>query len=295
MNVSSSLNQSPSHANQMSSNPQSQSVSWSQSTYQTRQSSITMKTAEGDVVTISGYAAAGNQVEQTGWRGANQAGLSFSEVSMQNNSLQMTVNGDLSEEELQDIKNLLNDLQQISSSFFAGDSAKAMQDALAIGDMGSISELEASFQHTAYASVQYAGQHPLSGSLDGQLRKMQEELDHLTSRQRVPFDQLLQAQWGQIEDFLSSQNDDEAQTQSPTAPEPPADTSLESFMTALKNRIDETITSHPRLSPYTLPVARQALQNAQPAEHSSQQRHGHGAAMLNRSIMKGLSNWLLSA
>ena len=70
------------------------------------------------------------------------------------------------------------------------------------------------------------------------------------------------------------------------------DSSLESFMAAMKDRIEETATKHPRLSPYTLPVARKALHRAQHAGHFD---HEHdGARMLNRSIMKELKNWQFS-
>lgn len=304
MNVSSAHNPSCSHSAHTSNGTPSQSLYVSQTGYQTQQTSISMKTAEGDVVTISGFAAAGSQVEQSAWRKAMETGYSFTEAAMQSTSLQMTVQGDLNAEELQDINNLLGDLQQISSTFFAGDSAQAMQDALAIGDMGSIQELQASFEYTAFASSQYAYQHPLPAKFDDQFQKMQEELASQSTSLETPLDQMLQAQWAQIEDFLNQQDEENqpqpappnAQTAQTTQAAPSADSSLETFMAAMKDRIDATIAKHPRLSPFALPVARKALHarhGAKPSEHSGHDKHGAG--LLHRSILNGLKSWQLSA
>lgn len=289
-------------------NAQIQSSSQSQSSYQTSQSSITMKTAEGDVVTISGFTAAGSLTEQNEWQKAMQAGASFTEANLLSSSLQMSVKGDLNDQELQDINNLLNDLHQISSTFFAGDSAQAMQQALAIGDMGSVTDLQANFQYTAVSSSQYAYHHPIPASFSDQLQQMQQDLSSLSSQTGTSFDQLLQAQWDQINTFFNQQSEqaqsqppqptpgdqETAPTASPSQDSPSsADTSLAGLVDAMKNRIDATIAKHPRLSPHTLPVARKALQMAQTAGHTD--NGNHYGQMLNGSIMHQLKNWLFAA
>jgi len=305
MKVSSTSIPATSLLTQSAGNSAAQSLYQSQSAYQAQQSSITMKTAEGDVVTISGFTAAGSQSLQSAWSKAHEAGTSFTEAAIQNSSLQISVKGDLNEQELQDINSLLDDLQQLSTSFFSGDNAQAMQQALAIGDMGSVTQLQASFQYNARFSGQYAYQHPLPASFGDRLQNLQQDLASLPNRLQEPLDQLLQAQWAQIDTFLNQQQVDKGQLQTSQAAPPengqqpppsqslaPSDTSLASFLDAMKKRITTTIANHPRLSPHTLPLARKALQHAHAAHTDN--RHHYGS-MLHGPIMRQLKSWLLAA
>lgn len=307
MNISSATQSSTSISPQSGANSQVQSVYQSQAAYQTRQSSITMKTAEGDVVSISGFAATGSLTELDGWHKGRAGGASFTEATMQSSSLQISVKGDLNEQELQDINNLLDDLQQLSSTFFSGDTAQAMQQALTLGDMGSITQLQASFQYNAGFAGQYANyHHPVPTSFSDQVQSLQQDLTGLADQLGEPLDQLLQAQWDQIEAFLNQQKGDNGQVlpQQPAADEEgqaqpsaqtadPPDIRLASYLDAMKKRIETTIADHPRLSPHTLPVARKALQQAQAAGHTDNGHH-YGK-MLHGPIMHHLKNWLLAA
>jgi len=116
---------------------------------------ITMVTAEGDRVTLSSNSQ--HSVDYTTYDGLVRANggatrLQWKELSLSSGSeLSVTVEGDLSAEELKDIEKALKSVEKIARDFLAGDVDRAMATALNPENWESLSSLEAnlSFEQVA--------------------------------------------------------------------------------------------------------------------------------------------------
>jgi hypothetical protein len=127
-------------------------------TAQKQDKDITLITAEGDKVTISSesfYHSTSvtydrliyGKVASTSIQGENYR-------FEKDQNLSIAVEGDLSKEELEGIKKLLNDLDKVMRDFLAGDIDKATASALKIGTPESISCFEASLQYERSLSME---------------------------------------------------------------------------------------------------------------------------------------------
>ena len=127
-------------------------------TAQKQDKDITLITAEGDKVTISSdssYQSTTMTYDRLMYgKGAYTRirGENYNFEKDQN--LSISVEGDLSKEELEDIKKLLNDIDKVMGDFLSGDMGKAMASALKIGGLESISSFEASLQYERSVSVE---------------------------------------------------------------------------------------------------------------------------------------------
>jgi len=112
-------------------NPQPASVNISQAQYVSMTSNAEYKftTAEGDEVSIS-FADAFESQSASGYQ-QNSNGESFASSSSQSRqvSFSMSVNGDLNEQEQEAINAMMEDLQDLSKTFFGGDLDKAFEQA----------------------------------------------------------------------------------------------------------------------------------------------------------------------
>ena len=269
---------------------QMQVSSFAEASYQARQSSITMKTEEGDVITISSAAAAGINMNYVDWQSTNSSGTNFTASLSQEKSLQISVQGDLNEEELADMKKLMQELHKVSTAFFAGNMEESVQHALAIGDMGSIRELEASFQYSSQIATSYTSRyHPLPESSINDLQHLQDAVtEGLGPTQLQDFGDLLQAQWRQLQDFLEQQDNGTPDI----APASPEEMNLAGLLQKMQDLIGETIGKHPRLSPLAVPVTDKALQSAA-ADHR-QAHHDRVANHDRRFILGHLRDWIIA-
>jgi len=255
--------------------------------YQTKQSSITIKTAEGDVITISSAAAAGVDLNLDQSRSTDSSSISFTASLLQQSSLQISVQGDLNDEELADMKKLLHDLHKVSTTFYAGNMDASLKHAMAIGDLGSISELWASFQYTSYAAASYTGTyHPVPEGLTTGLLQQDPAAGDTIPGFSTNAGDLLQAQWQQLQNYL--QEDDGADVQQ-AAPQPEI-ISLTDLLQSMQQLLDNVISKYPRLSPLAVPLAGKALEDAA----AEQQIPDAVTANSHQAILLQLQDWLLS-
>ncbi|NOR11457.1 MAG: hypothetical protein GQ541_08215, partial [Desulfovibrionaceae bacterium] len=96
------------------------SESFQQTAEKQRDSHISITTDEGDVVTISSSYAMAMAYSSSEEFSPGMWNQSFTAMSLESSTFSMTIEGDLNEEELQDIKHLLQDLKKIAKAFFHG-------------------------------------------------------------------------------------------------------------------------------------------------------------------------------
>jgi len=211
---------------------------------------------------------------------------------MEENSFSFSVKGDLNEEELNDLAALYDDLALIADDFYSGDLAGAMEGAMGIGDMGSLSQLSASFSHSERTATRLTSQHvlPPAEELNQGFKDMPGLLDRLAQQQEEPdHNEVLKGQWQQIKDFLDNRQvpaERPARAEAEPADKVPKKSAPQQMMAQLK----ETISDHPRLSPFALPLAHKAMEQGgedlRPAERMLQ-REG-----LKMDMLAELENWL---
>jgi len=273
-----------------------QNQSFQQVATQARESAITMVTAEGDVVSLSGgqalYQATAAIAASTG---AGGTALSARHTSLALETMSWSVQGDLNDEELADIKNLFTDLQTIAADFFNGDLQAAATGALNLGDMGSISALSASFSFraTVATSLQQATL-PAAGQLEGMADNFSDPSRLRKEGEANRYTEMIKAQWRQINGALLEALTDP--DRSPEAPPPPPAAPQESQPSAgerMLQRLRRTVASHPRLAPLAMPLADNAIDRTLAENHTLENRHRAG--QLKDELQNRFQHWLLSA
>ena len=269
------------HSSQLSSSGlQKQYQSYSEAMSQRSAADISFTTAEGDVVTISNYQEQAYALASEKWASPLQQGMNFTASALSVDASSLSVQGDLNEEELADIQNLLTDLSSIAEQFFSGNLAEAMDQAMNIGEMGSISQLSASFSYNASwsASSQITDYHPVPASEDGgdSLADVFAGLPEIVDQahtDEMKYAEMLQAQWQQIKEFLEAKTADPvtttdsviAQEADPVATTdsvtPQEDDETLPAARQMMNRMRETVAKHPRLAPFGLSLAHEAIDN----------------------------------
>ena len=237
-------------------------MSYQEAMTQNSQADIAITTDEGDLVTISSYQGEGQAMSYDRWNSPLQQGMNFTASSIKIDSYSLSIQGDLSEEELLDIENLLAELSVIAGDFFSGDTDQAMAGAMNLGDMGSLAELSATFSYSASWSASQLTEHhpiPASGKFEQLLGGFMNELPETIAGQEdaeVEYAQKLMAQWQQIKEFL-----DERQA-SITPEENLVNSAAKEHIPAshkMMDRMEEMMAKHPRLSPLALPLAHQSI------------------------------------
>lgn len=168
------------------------------------QAAISLTTAEGDVVTIQSsrqesYAMAAGFVSTPA-----KHLQSYTLAGLSQETFSLSVDGDLNEQELADINRLVGELTAVAGDFFNGDREKALAGALSLGDMGSISHLQASFIQSS-TMVQEATSRS-SGPLAVGHHGFSEQDRQLPSAGDVfDYHAILQAQWRQVKEWLEEE------------------------------------------------------------------------------------------
>lgn len=255
------------HSSQLSSSGlQKQYQSYSAAMSQRSAADISFTTAEGDVVTISNYQEQAYALASEKWASPLQQGMNFTASALSVDASSLSVQGDLNEEELADIQNLLTDLSSIAEQFFSGNLAEAMDQAMNIGEMGSISQLSASFSYNASwsASSQITDYHPVPASEDGgdSLADVFAGLPEIVDQahtDEMKYAEMLQAQWQQIKEFLEAKTADPVTTTDSVTPQDDDETLPAARQ--MMNRMRETVAKHPRLAPFGLSLAHEAIDN----------------------------------
>jgi hypothetical protein len=120
---------------------------------ESRSFSLQLTTLDGDVVTLSLSAAAMREMS----RQQSADGTATSVASRYSNDVEFSVAGDLDEAEFGAISDLMAQLQELSSSFFAGDMGTALAQAQALTyDNSELSGFDLNLQHSRAQRVQSA-------------------------------------------------------------------------------------------------------------------------------------------
>lgn len=133
---------------------------------------VTLTTEEGDKVTISlmsKFQAEYMAFDYTGQvKGASAAIQGEKLSALSTNQFQMTVEGDLNEEEQKDIRKIMDDLNGIMNDFLAGDLEEVMQNAVGLlDDTDTIASLNAVLQYQRQVSTEYQSVTRVSGTHPG--------------------------------------------------------------------------------------------------------------------------------
>ncbi|RJX27017.1 MAG: hypothetical protein C4531_14550 [Desulfurivibrio sp.] len=268
--------------------------SYSEAMSQRSQADISFTTAEGDVVTLSNYQEQAYALASEKWASPLQQGMNFTTSALSVDAFSFSVQGDLSEEELADIQNLMNDLTSIAEHFFSGNLAAAMDQAMNIGDMGSISQLSASFSYQASwsASSQITDYHPVPASADlgDSLADIFAELPEIAEEahtEEMKYAEMLQAQWQQIKEFLETKN---AEPQAAADAVLPRQDEHVPAARRMMNRVQETVAKHPRLAPFGPSLVHEAIAGkTEGMEHPALSSRKN---MLKDNFLQEFSNWL---
>lgn len=274
--------------------PGHRSVDYRESVLLSRQSTISLITAEGDKVSISADWSLAHQrgVSQAQKGGTLLSGYSLSTLEQQSYALR--VQGDLNAEELGDIERLMAELTSIAYDFFNGDLEKAMQGAFTLGDMGSIREFSATFIQSTFTSQQLVSRGPRAlGHLPPPAGSFAEAQAQLPAASEVyRYHDIIQAQWQQLKEWFEAETAGGGRLESTGGGKaeglPPSERMLEALKATMRH--------HPRLTPLSRALAEKAMERAQElfrADQGSSPPPGAGEELRQR-LGERLDNWLLT-
>ncbi len=165
---------------------------------QRQEAVINITTDEGDKISINTSLISRRQTNIHG----NKNGIELLTSRLSGAQQSIQVQGDLNPAELADLGRLLDDLSSIAGDFFKGDMGKAVSGAMNLGDMGSLSRVEASFTNTT-ATASRLTYHPMPGRADGFSRLLAEHKTESGQDQLgASLSDILQAQWRQFAGYL---------------------------------------------------------------------------------------------
>ncbi len=244
---------------------------------------INIKTKDGDLVTISQNYSNQLHTQQS----ITQATSTSLATAYENQGFSFNVQGNLNEQELQDLTELLSDLNNIANHFFSGNMEEAINESLNIGDMGSIAMLEASFSRTSMLSQYMQGPHPIPNFGPNFIDHFYEETSSDKNNQPT-FSETMRAQFAQLLDYLNEQTDppeSEANKQQP-------DNNMQATSDQMLARSLETMRKHPHITPLLPPLADLAIDKA--FSNFSQIRENKGIFnQLKNTFSKDFTDWII--
>jgi len=260
-----------------------------QAALQTRGADISLTTAEGDRVTLSQSFAS---MQTAGYRAisdGNGQQRQMQASTMRIDTFSLAVEGELNDQELADIKALINDLSDIGRDFFKGQTDKALDGALALGDTGTIREFSATFSYTSAVAVRHMESHPIP-ALDRETMQSfpKPEAQETDPAAELPaFAEIMQARWQEIWQLLTDIKpaDEEAPAPRPSNDPPPDVTTTAQ---AMMDRAAATIAEHPALAPLVEPMAHRVIANQQAANPGTAGQ----ANRLANEFSRTFANWL---
>ena len=262
--------------------------SYQHASTETKRADITILTDEGDVISLSAASAQALALsaEKSSSPGMSKESFVVSHLIL--DKFQVSVQGDLNEEELADIKNLMDDLTMIADDFFHGRMEEAVEHALNIGDMGSLARLSATFSHTAVVSSRLTEFHSMPTADSDAISRFDDLKKAAENSDAMQYATLLKAQWEQIKEFLGSTLESTAKPQKSNPVtrqhEPPA---AERMM----DRIRKTVAKHPGMSPFILPLANRVI------DESMLNSENPGAGRMKHALwtdfLKSYDQWLI--
>ncbi len=256
-----------------------------------RQADISLTTFQGDKITISNSYEKMQSLEYEGHFTSFGQSQSLASSSMTIGSYSLTIEGDLNEEELADIKDLLKDLSKIGRSFFRGNMEKAMGKALNIGDTGTINQFSASFSYNYIETTSLIENHTLpSLAQNEEAFPGLNEFLHDEVEERPSYRDILQGQMEQIHEVLEDSKEDIVQKMHHNDDDNFYD-DVASTADKMMGRMKETLTDHPRLSPIALPMTNRIIEHIADEEP---RYHGKGELVKNlrHHFHRAFNRWL---
>ena len=130
---------------------------------------ISLATAEGDKVTISAKSALHASFIGYDYRGrlnGNEVNLSGRSLQVSaENSFAISVEGDLSEEELADIEKLVAKIEKLGADFFSQPLGDSLTQTLDLGDLDSISSFAANLRHEQQLTIARVAKEEITAPL----------------------------------------------------------------------------------------------------------------------------------
>lgn len=263
--------------------------SFMQSMNSTQAASISITTAQGDLVTLSSLSSEASRMSSTSLVTPVGYGQEFTLSQMQSEFLSISVQGDLNAEELADIQSMVQDLTDIAGSFFNGYYDQEKINDFLLKDMGSLSTLSASFTQRSIVQTQMVSHHPipaLAGDLMSSITN--DPVLQESSTKETDQGEMLKARWSQMMSLL----DNGEVTQEQKA-ENAMQNSKEATALKMMERMQETLQTHPRLSPFAIPLANKAMNRA--AHQQPHERHAETSKAyrgLSNELYNRLQRWL---
>jgi len=213
---------------------------------QSSKAEVTMTTDQGDVVRFSINRLQSLTVSAVSSLAPTE---SFSQVrlaSLEAGQTMISVQGDLSEQELQDIGRLFQELTEIAASFFQGDSDKALAEAMEMGNLGSVNSLTATFSRTHLVAAREvaAVTTPPQGEAQG------------PGRLPGGYSDLLLGQWRQVRERLSEPDRWNPESSPHEEEKPGSSTTPED---RFLDNVRQLVAEHPRLAPLAGPLGELAI------------------------------------
>lgn len=271
---------------QLPSRPQDMQGTNEQYRSQSQEINITLTTKDGDRITISQGATATQHAITTQGKG----GMGSLTESMMAAGMSMQLQGDLNPQEINDLLGVFQDLSGIATNFFNGNLDQAVKGAANIGDMGSITELNATFSRTNVLAERLQGHHPLPSLFDIPRDQLLPEpappAPHEANAGPL-LSAALPALWQQFIDELI--NLDTPLPPPPAAPRPQAAPQTGEQMLA---RSRESTNDHPRLTPLMPSLASLAIDQAS-RQFAQGQPLNQMAKELNDSFRNAFNSWVL--
>lgn len=175
---------------------------FAQTIAQSQSSSLSFTTAEGDLVTLSDLSMSYQQTKGSGWFSPASSGMNVSSLSLASQTMGISVQGDLNDQELADITRMVGELTSIASAFFSGDYETTMAKATDFDglDLGSISSLSASFSRQSVSQTRIASHYPLPDMADLNDLKTQDlyQKPETDKAGAMDYATVLEARWQQI-------------------------------------------------------------------------------------------------
>lgn len=245
---------------------------------------ISLTTREGDQISIRQSAMS----EHINAQHKKDTTLPALDMRLASAGMSLSIQGDLSDQELADLSTLLGDLSVIADDFFNGNLTKAMTGAMNINDMGTISTLEATFSRTSVLANYLEVPHPLPSFNDQQHDPLLNEvMGRAADPKTPPMLDSLTAQWQQFLDALTEQD-----VLPSRQPPPPSDISTAMTGRQMFERSQQTMSSHPRLTPLLPSVAELAL-NRVMRQFDQGLEASQLAKDVSRHFNREFNDWLL--
>lgn len=271
-------------------------LSYRQTASEHQRASIFIKTKEGDTVRISENYSTMQKTAMQGY--GDDLSLLSSEIMTQNSEF-IQVKGDLNQQELADLGNLLNDLSTIAGDFFSGNFDDAVAGAMNLGDMGSLAKVDASFSNTTSLTSALTSYHPLPDASADLFNDLMAQNAQINDKQDLDNEALsindrLKSQWQQFLGYLEDQSGVDTKEKHhghhKHNDEPGAKAA--DVGQAMLARAKDTLQSHPRLSPHMPALGDLALDKVPALNDNKHARHDFIKDM-RQNFRDAFSQWMV--